>query len=86
MAWNGSVVGSPSFLYTGQGPNNMGWTEFAYVIQGTGLDTLSFVSTTSANYGPALDNVSVNPVPEPAALAMFSLLGVSLLRRRRNGA
>ncbi len=64
VRWNGATVGSPVFQYTGQGPTSMGWTEFTYVVQGTGSDVLSFVSTTTiqANFGPALDNVSVIPV------------------------
>ncbi len=64
VRWNGATVGSPSFQYAGQGPTSMGWTEFAYVVQGTGSDVLSFVSTTTIqpNYGPAIDNVSVIPV------------------------
>ncbi len=62
VLWNGSVVVSPSFAYTGQEPNNMGWTVFTYTVQGTGTDVLAFRSTTPANYGPALDAVSLTPV------------------------
>jgi hypothetical protein len=59
VRWNGAVLGSPSFSYTGQGPLSMGWTEFVYTATGTGSDTLAFVSTTPNNFGPALDRVSV---------------------------
>lgn len=83
VTWNGSVVSSPSFTYSGQGPNNMGWTQYTCVVQGTGLDTLAFVSTTPANYGPALDNVSVVPVPEPGAGALLGVCALSAFRRRR---
>lgn len=59
VLWNGVVVGSPSFTFAGQTPTTMGWVEFVYPVVGTGSDTLAFVSTTPANYGPALDRVSV---------------------------
>lgn len=59
VRWNGAVLGTPSFSYTGQGPLSMGWTEFVYTAVGTGSDTLAFVSTTPNNFGPTLDRVSV---------------------------
>lgn len=83
VTWNGGVIGSPSFEYTGQGPTELGWTEFSFLALGTGSDSLSFVSTTPANYGPALDLVSVTPIPEPGSLALLSLVGFAGLRRRR---
>ncbi|MBE7457829.1 MAG: PEP-CTERM sorting domain-containing protein [Planctomycetia bacterium] len=50
---------------------------------GTGSDTLAFLSTTPANFGPALDNVSVTAVPVPGTLALMSA-GLVALRRRRS--
>jgi hypothetical protein len=83
VTWNGVTIGSPAFEYTGQGPDDMGWTEFVYTAMGTGDDALSFVSTTDANYGPALDLVSVIPVPSPATLPVMAVLGFGVMRRRR---
>jgi hypothetical protein len=85
VRWNGSTVGSPVFQYTGRGPTTMGWFAFSHVVQGTGLDTLEFASTTidQSNYGPALDNVSVVPVPTPATAVSMLVGGFACLRRRR---
>jgi hypothetical protein len=69
VLWDNVVVGSPSFVYSGQGPQNMGWTQFVYNVVGTGNDVLTFHSTTPDNYGPALDAVSlVAAVPEPGVV------------------
>ncbi len=64
VLWNGNVVSSPSFAYTGQGATSMGWTQNNLTVIGTGSDLLQFRSTTLslAQYGPALDNVQLNPV------------------------
>lgn len=59
VLWNGCVIGSPVFVYSSQGPADPGWIEFVYSVTGTGQDTLAFSSTTAANYGPALDMISV---------------------------
>lgn len=59
VLWNGALVGSPSFTFVGQTTTTMGWVEFVHPVVGTGSDTLTFVSTTPNNYGPALDHVSV---------------------------
>jgi hypothetical protein len=88
VLWNGVVVASPSFQYTGQGPLNMGWTTFTYQVLGTGSDTLTFQSTTEGPYGPALDAVSLVVVPEPGIAALgaaaFSV-GLMMCRRRGQG-
>jgi hypothetical protein len=50
------------------------------------LDELKFVSTTSGNYfGPALDDVSLTPTPEPCTLALLSggVFGMFRYGRRR---
>ncbi len=59
VRWNGAVLGHVTFDYTGQGPTAMGWEEHAFVVIGTGSDVLSFESLTPANFGPALDAVSL---------------------------
>jgi len=85
VLWDGAVVGQPTFAYTGQGPNNMGWTQFMYNVTGTGSDVLAFHSTTPANFGPALDAVSLTPasVPEPSSLVLLAtgLMVVGLASR-----
>lgn len=65
VIWNGSVVSSPSFPYTGQGPTAMGWTRTNLTVVGTGSDVLQFRSTTTSapQYGPALDNVRLIALP-----------------------
>jgi len=85
VLWNNAVVSSPSFQYTGQGPNNMGWTEFSLSVVGTGTDTLRFLATSAGNYGPALDNVSLVLVPEPTAISLVALglFAFGLSKRRR---
>ena len=85
VLWNNTVISSPSFQYTGQDPNNMGWTEFSLNVVGTGTDTLSFLATSAGPYGPALDNVSLVLVAEPTAgrLVALGLIGFGLSKRRR---
>lgn len=82
VLWNNAIVGSPSFQYTGQGPTSMGWTQFNFNVTGTGSDTLSFQSTTSGPYGPALDAVSLVAAPEPSttALAAAAVIMIAFYR------
>lgn len=84
VLWNNTVVSSPSFQYTGQGPENMGWTAFSLNVVGTGADTLRFLATSAGPYGPTLDNVSLVLVPEPAAAGLIAmgLVGLGLSKRR----
>lgn len=85
VLWNGNIVATPSFAFTGQGPSNMGWTQHNVIVVGTGSDLLQFRSTTTdqANYGPALDDVRMAPVPEPMTVAALGLGLAGFLRRRR---
>ncbi len=85
VLWNGNVVSTPSFAYTGQGPTNMGWTLKSVGVVGTGSDLLEFRSTTTtqSNYGPALDGVRLTAVPEPASLTALALGAIAFLRKRR---
>ena len=68
--WGTSLVGSLLFDPTGRSNANMGWESHAFSVTGTGSDILSFVSTTTGNFGPAIDSVSVLAVPEPTALIL----------------
>lgn len=60
---------------------NMMWAPYSFTFTASGTsDLLSFAADGSAGccYGPALDNVSVAPVPEPATWAMM-LLGLGAI-------
>lgn len=83
VIWNSNVVGTSTFEYTGQGPTNMGWTKVNYTVLGTGSDILAFQSTTEGNYGPAIDNIQLVAVPEPATIAGVCF-GIAMLRRTRS--
>lgn len=88
VLWNGAVVGSPTFNFTGQEPDAMGWTRFQYDVIGHGSDVLTFQGTTISNYGPALDDVSVTLVPEPTVLHLVTVgaLGLGWVRGGRRSA
>ena len=80
-----------NFTFTvgaGNNHSNMGWSEYSYEF--TAFDstsTLVFNSQTRTPYGPALDNVSVSAVPEPATWAMmiigFGSAGAMVRRHRK---
>lgn len=79
-----------SFDKTGATKTMMGWKQFTYNFKASGTTaTLSFKSFGSSPYGPALDNVSVAAVPEPATWAMmllgFGLIGGIMRRRGKTG-
>lgn len=66
--------------------DDMGWQTFNYRF--TAFDTtsvLTFASATGSAYGPALDNVSISAVPEPATWGLmivgFGMMGVAVRRR-----
>jgi choice-of-anchor C domain-containing protein len=89
----GVVVGLDTFIYhfdiSGNTKTNMGWTpiSFLWIAPSTGSSTITFRSDTATQFGPALDAVSVEAVPLPAALPLFGgglgLLGWMARRRRR---
>jgi choice-of-anchor C domain-containing protein len=89
LSANGGQQQSDTFTVTGSDSHsNMGWTAYSYGFTATGPSTtLSFASATGTPYGPALDNVSVVAVPEPASWALMILgfggLGAVLRRQRR---
>lgn len=85
---NGKTFG---FSYTDASNTraDMKWETVSYRFVATGATALiSFASDASGGccYGPALDNVSIAAVPEPASWAMmlggFTLLGGAVRRRR----
>jgi choice-of-anchor C domain-containing protein len=77
-----------TFSTVGKSTSNMGWTgkTFSFVAAAT-MTTLSFSSLGPfTNAGPAIDNVSVQPVPmpEPSTGLLLGLgLGALAARRRR---
>jgi hypothetical protein len=88
MTMDVSATGSGSpqtasfqFDTTGHSISAMGWQPEQFVFTADAPSTtLQFMSTTSIvgnlGYGPALDNVSVVPVPLPGAI-LLGLLGLS---------
>jgi len=83
----GNAAQSYTFDTTGWNRFNMGWAGQTYLFTATGTSTtLTFTSTTATPYGPALDNVVVDPVPEPLSLVVFGGLvvgGAGIALRRR---
>lgn len=87
---NVDVTGSATqtFSVPASDPLNQQWAEQFFTFQATeALTTLTFsplAGTGQAGYwGPFLDNVSVQPVPTPGALALLGLGGAVAARRRR---
>jgi hypothetical protein len=83
---NGNLVDSTVLNVTGN-------TFSTYTLNWQNVDTVEIVSTTDlpVNWGSGtlyMDNVTINAVPEPATIVMWSLLGagcVGVWRRRTNG-
>ena len=71
-------IGSDSqtftFNETGFTASNMGWTQNTLDFTATDSTmTLTFESQVVGWYGPALDNVSITPVPEPSSAVLGTL-------------
>ncbi|HVK42692.1 MAG TPA: choice-of-anchor C family protein [Phenylobacterium sp.] len=89
---SGDQVNSFSFnVGGGNTKQNMGWTQHSYTFKAFDpTATLAFNSQTNTPYGPALDNVSISAVPEPATWAMmimgFGGVGAAVRASRRKQA
>jgi choice-of-anchor C domain-containing protein len=86
----GATSGNYSYTVTlANSPDSMLWQQEWLVFPATGSSTLIRFASTTNNccYGPALDNVSVNATPLPAALPLFATglgaLGLLGWRRKR---
>lgn len=82
----GGATNTYTFDTTGHDLANMGWETKTYRFVATSANTtLTFLSNDNTAYGPALDNVSIASVPEPATWSMlilgFGMLGMGLRRR-----
>jgi len=79
------------FDVTGHDYLNMGWVTRSWQVTAIGISTtIEFYSLDpvygkySGYCGPALDNVSVVEIPEPATMALLGLGALSLIRRKRS--
>ncbi len=78
-----------TFLYTrvpGQSASNMLWQHYTYTfVASSASQNLSFLSQNNDPSGPALDNVTISAIPEPAMWGMmllgFGMVGVAARRR-----
>ncbi len=72
------------FDTTGRSLQDMGWVAHTAAFQAAGNDILTFSSTGTNAWGPALDSVSVVQNPEPGTylLVGLGLAGLAALRRR----
>ena len=80
-----------SFDTTGASRADMNWSNRTFAFTATGASTtLTFSSAMPGAYGPALDNVAIAAVPEPATWAMMiggiGFAGGALRTRRRSAA
>lgn len=76
------------FPQAGNTKSDMGWTNQVFNFTATGnTANLTFSATLNDAYGPALDNVSISAVPEPATWAMmimgFGVIGMMARSTRR---
>jgi choice-of-anchor C domain-containing protein len=63
--WGGTLAASPSFDVTGQSETDLGWVPLSYDVRATGSTTrLRFESLENSRGGPAIDRVTVTPLPD----------------------
>ena len=83
-----SVANNTNYTFdtTGHSLTSMGWVKESFFFTAGGpATTLTFTSGDSTGYGPALDNVSVIPLPPSVLLLGSGLLGLVGLRRKLKG-
>jgi len=69
-------------------PNSMGWVTRTWDFVAAGATTTLVFRTQDSDFGPAIDNVSVAAIPEPASMLLlgagiFALAGFARFRRKR---
>jgi choice-of-anchor C domain-containing protein len=83
---DGNTLATAKFDTTGHSRTDMGWTEYSYdFVSAGGPTAVSFQSNEENAYGAALDNVSLQAVPEASTVVLFGLMlvgGAFLLRNR----
>ena len=87
----GGLTQVNTFDTTGSTRADMNWTTFSYRFRAASTSTtLTFESGTNTPFGPALDQVAIAAVPEPASWALMiagvGFAGGALRTRRRNAA
>jgi hypothetical protein len=84
----GDFSGLFQFDTAGKAKDGMGWVTNSFVFKAlSDSSTLNFASLEGGDrpfYGPALDNVTVAPVPAPATIYLLvsGLIGLVAVRRR----
>ncbi|HEY3267723.1 MAG TPA: DUF642 domain-containing protein [Armatimonadota bacterium] len=63
VRWNAASALSATFNAKGKTPRNPGWVYKAVRVVGTGRDRLTFESRTPGDWGPAIDDVALEPLP-----------------------